>query len=156
MLTFALGARRCSRSAPSAATRLCPWPRTGPGGRIIICEISPCMPSSPAATSPPALRRGHRGWSGRPLRPSPHCGPFDLVFIDADKASYPSTSRPSCPSWPPGLIAADNTLWSGRLLDPADASEDTVARRVHDALAIDPRVVVRATVRTGSLDPARR
>ncbi len=52
---------------------------------------------------------------------------------------------------PRGLIAADNTLWSGRILDGADASEDTVAlRRFNDALAVDPRVVVvQTTIRDG-------
>ena len=49
----------------------------------------------------------------------------------------PTTSRPVLPKLAPrGLIAADNTLWSGRVLDPSDTSEDTVAlRRFNDALA---------------------
>jgi caffeoyl-CoA O-methyltransferase len=79
-------------------------------------------------------------------------GPFDLVFIDADKAAYPDYFEAVLPKLSAGgLIAADNTLWSGRILDPADQSEDTVAlRRFNDALAIDPRVVVvQTTVRDG-------
>ena len=52
---------------------------------------------------------------------------------------------------PRGLIAADNTLWSGRILDQSDTSQDTVALgQFNDALAVDPRVVVvQTTVRDG-------
>ena len=79
-------------------------------------------------------------------------GPFDLVFIDADKAAYGDYYEAVLPKLAPGgLIAADNTLWSGRVLDPDDTSEDTVAiRRFNDALAADPRVVaVQTTIRDG-------
>ena len=112
------------------------------------------MPSSPAATSPPApTRTASRWWSGRRSRPSPPwTGPFDLVFIDADKAAYADYFEAVLPKLSPrGLIAADNTLWSGRILDPDDRSEDTVAlRRFNDALAVDLRVVVvQTTVRDG-------
>jgi caffeoyl-CoA O-methyltransferase len=52
---------------------------------------------------------------------------------------------------PRGVIAVDNTLWSGRVLDPTDDSEDTVAlRQFNDSLAVDPRVVVvQTTIRDG-------
>ena len=79
-------------------------------------------------------------------------GPFDLVFIDADKAAYRDYFEAVLPKLAPrGLIAADNTLWSGRILDPTDTTEDTVALRLfNDALAVDPRVVVvQTTVRDG-------
>ena len=79
-------------------------------------------------------------------------GPFDLVFIDADKAAYPDYFEAVLPKLAPrGLIAADNTLWSGRILDHADTTKDTVALRAFNAaLAVDPRVVVvQTTVRDG-------
>ncbi len=79
-------------------------------------------------------------------------GPFDLVFIDADKASYPDYFEAVLPKLAPrGLIAVDNTLWSGRVLDPSDTTDDTVAlRRFNHQVAIDPRVVVAlTTVRDG-------
>ena len=79
-------------------------------------------------------------------------GPFDLVFLDADKTGYRDYYEAVLPKLTPrGLIAADNTLWSGRVLDPGDTAADTVAvRSFNDFLATDPRVVVvQTTVRDG-------
>jgi caffeoyl-CoA O-methyltransferase len=55
-------------------------------------------------------------------------GPFDLAFLDADKESYNDY-------WehlvrlvrPGGAIVIDNTLWGGRVLEPADNDPDTKA-----------------------------
>ncbi|MEO5677039.1 MAG: SAM-dependent methyltransferase, partial [Usitatibacter sp.] len=42
---------------------------------------------------------------------------------------------------PGGLIAVDNTLWSGDVADPANTKPDTVALRAfNDALHVDDRV----------------
>lgn len=67
---------------------------------------------------------------------------FDFVFIDADKANYPSYFEMSLARLEPeGLIAVDNTLWSGRVLDLSDRSADTVAiRDFNEAVARDDRV----------------
>lgn len=155
LLAFAVGARSVLEigtfggySALSMAAGL------APGGRITSCEISPV----------------HAEFARRHIAASPHAGaievvtgpaletiaglpgPFDLVFIDADKASYLAYFEAVLPKLAPrGLIAADNTLWSGRVLDPSDTSEDTVGlRRFNDAVAHDPRVVaVQTTVRDG-------
>jgi caffeoyl-CoA O-methyltransferase len=69
-------------------------------------------------------------------------GPFDFVFIDADKPSYRDYYEAVLPLLAPsGLIAVDNVLWSGRVLDPAQADADTVALRAfNDLAAADPRV----------------
>ena len=51
-------------------------------------------------------------------------GPFDLVFIDADKENYVSYFEMVFPKVTPGgYIMADNTLWYGRVLQP-DAETD--------------------------------
>jgi predicted O-methyltransferase YrrM len=69
-------------------------------------------------------------------------GPFDLVFIDADKANTPNYF-----SWsldgirPGGLIVADNVVRDGALADADSKDERVVAqRRLHEMLADEPRV----------------
>ena len=48
----------------------------------------------------------------------PPGGPFDLVFIDADKPGYSAYYEAVLPKLAPrGLICADNVLWSGRVLE---------------------------------------
>jgi caffeoyl-CoA O-methyltransferase len=75
-------------------------------------------------------------------------GDYDFVFIDADKPSYDSYYEAVLPRLRPGgLIAIDNTLWSGRVLDPQD---DSAIGALNDKLAADERVVcVLLTVRDG-------
>jgi predicted O-methyltransferase YrrM len=54
-------------------------------------------------------------------------GPFDLVFIDADKESYVRYFELVYPLVPSGgYILADNTLWYGRVIKPgADTDRET-------------------------------
>jgi caffeoyl-CoA O-methyltransferase len=81
-------------------------------------------------------------------------GPYDLIFIDADKANYPNYYQAVLPLLADrGLIVADNVLWSGKVLDQADQSDDTRAiRAFNDMVVNDPRVTcVMATVRDGVL-----
>lgn len=69
-------------------------------------------------------------------------GTYDMAFIDADKANYPAYYE-HCLALvrPGGLIAVDNTLWSGRPIDSGDRSEDTEAiRAFNQSLHQDPRV----------------
>ncbi len=69
-------------------------------------------------------------------------GHYDLAFIDADKASYEAYYE-GCLKLlhGNGLVVIDNTLWSGRVIDPAVDDEDTVAiRQFNDKLHADERV----------------
>ena len=77
-------------------------------------------------------------------------GEFDLVFIDADKENYDSYYEAVLPRLSArGLIAIDNTLWSGKVLDPPDESSRAIAA-LNDKLAADDRVVaVQLTIRDG-------
>jgi len=77
-------------------------------------------------------------------------GEFDLVFIDADKKGYDGYYEAVLPRLSArGLIAIDNTLWSGRVLDPQDDDTRTIAA-LNDKLAADERVVaVQLTIRDG-------
>ena len=79
-------------------------------------------------------------------------GEFDFVFVDADKENYGNYYEALLPRLAPrGLMAFDNTLWSGRVLDEGDDSEATRAiRELNDRLANDDRIVaVQLTVRDG-------
>jgi caffeoyl-CoA O-methyltransferase len=79
-------------------------------------------------------------------------GEFDFVFIDADKVNYLNYYEAVLPRLAAhGLIAADNTLWSGRVVGDGEADENTRAlREFNDRVASDSRVVaVVLTVRDG-------
>jgi caffeoyl-CoA O-methyltransferase len=67
-------------------------------------------------------------------------GPFDLVFIDADKTNYLNYYRAVLPKVRNGgLIAADNVLWSGRVLKPTEESDHAICA-FNDAVVSDPSV----------------
>jgi predicted O-methyltransferase YrrM len=68
--------------------------------------------------------------------------PFDLVFIDADKAAYPDYLHWSLELTKPGsLIVADNVIRHGRILDTETDDADVVGtRRFNELLAAEPRV----------------
>jgi caffeoyl-CoA O-methyltransferase len=67
-------------------------------------------------------------------------GPFDLVFIDADKEGYPEYLEGSMRLSRPGsLILADNTIRGGSVLDPRDESA-RATRDFNAKIASDPRL----------------
>jgi caffeoyl-CoA O-methyltransferase len=79
-------------------------------------------------------------------------GEWDFVFIDADKENYANYYEALLPRLAPtGLMAIDNTLWSGRVLDKGDDEETTrVIRELNDRIAADDRAIaVQLTVRDG-------
>ena len=69
-------------------------------------------------------------------------GTFDFIFIDADKQNYPLYYERSLQLLRAGgLIAVDNTLWSGDVADPENMEPGTRAiRRFNEALKQDERV----------------
>jgi caffeoyl-CoA O-methyltransferase len=92
------------------------------------------------------------GPASETLRALPADPPVDLAFIDADKASYPAYYEELLGRLRPGgLIALDNTLLGGRVLDPAYQEEHHQAMRgLNDLIAADERVeAVMLTVRDG-------
>ena len=127
-----------------------------PEGRIITCDIS---------EEHVAIARQHIGASPYAdridIRVGPALetigtldGPFDLVFIDADKPGYLGYYEAVLPKLSPdGVILADNVLWSGRLVDGPGADEDASTRALrefNDHVVADERVeVVMLTVRDG-------
>lgn len=69
-------------------------------------------------------------------------GRYDFAFIDADKGGYLDYyERALKLVRPGGLIAVDNTLWSGAVADPSDTTADTRALRAfNERLAGDERI----------------
>ncbi|HEX9208076.1 MAG TPA: class I SAM-dependent methyltransferase [Steroidobacteraceae bacterium] len=69
-------------------------------------------------------------------------GGFDFAFLDADKENYLRYYELALELVRPGgLIVADNTLWSGRVVDAANDEASTVAlRRFNEQLHRDGRV----------------
>jgi predicted O-methyltransferase YrrM len=68
--------------------------------------------------------------------------PFDLIFIDADKANYPRYLEHALRLLRVGGLAVfDNTLWSGRVLEDNPESDDTRAiQALNRALKDDSRI----------------
>ena len=73
-----------------------------------------------------------------------HAGTFDFVFIDADKEGYDAYyERALVLLRTGGLIALDNTLWEGKVLDAAVTDPDTEAiRALNTKLTGDERVTL--------------
>ena len=155
LLVFASGARRVlelgTYSGYSSISMAAGLPA---GGRIDTCELDERHAE---------VARRYIADAGLADRITVHLGPaldtierlegdFDLVFIDADKPNYPNYYEAVLPRLSErGLIAADNTLWSGRVLDESDDSEGTAAiRAFNERVRADDRVVcVQLTVRDG-------
>jgi predicted O-methyltransferase YrrM len=79
-------------------------------------------------------------------------GPYDLVFVDADKARTPDYVAWALDHAAPGaLIVADNVVRGGALADLQDTSGGAVGgRRLHELLAGDERVVATTIQTTGA------
>jgi caffeoyl-CoA O-methyltransferase len=124
------------------------------GGRIDTCELD---------ESRAAVARRYIEQSPHADRIQIHLGPalesierlegdFDFVFIDADKPNYVNYYEAVLPRLTErGFIAADNTLWSGRVLDEQADEEGTRAiKAFNEHVKSDPRVTsVMLTVRDG-------
>ncbi len=79
-------------------------------------------------------------------------GPFDLVFIDADKVNYVNYYEAVLPKLADdGVIIADNVLWSGSVVEENPEREDApVIKAFNDHVLADERVeCVMLTVRDG-------
>ena len=73
------------------------------------------------------------------LRALPAVATFDLAFVDADKTGYPAYVEELHPRMiPNGVVLLDNTLRSGRVIDPG-TDDDRAMVRLNAALAADPR-----------------
>ena len=82
---------------------------------------------------------------------------FDFVFLDADKESYVRYWELVLPLLPiGGIVVADNTLWSGRVLKPTSASDHGIVQ-FNDVVRNDDRVErVLLSVRDGMMLARKR
>jgi caffeoyl-CoA O-methyltransferase len=81
-------------------------------------------------------------------------GPFDLIFIDADKINYVNYYRRSLKLLSPqGVMLIDNVLWDGEVLKQPPPDEKTAAiQELNRVVAADPRVTaVLMPIRDGVL-----
>ena len=145
LLVRLLGARRILEigtfTGYSALSMALALPR---GGRIVCCDLSEEWTSvarrywkKARVADRISLRLGPALVTLKELK-----GPFDLVFIDADKSNYAKYYERSLRLLRKGgVIAVDNTLWYGRVIDRRDRSVDTRAVRAFNRkLHRDPRV----------------
>ena len=122
-----------------------------PGGRLLCCDVSEEWT---------AIAREHWSAAGVDDRIDLVIAPagdtlaaldddvqIDFAFIDADKTGYLDYYEAIVPRLSPqGVIAVDNTLWSGQVLDDDDDSADTVALRAFNAhVAADERTIAALT-----------
>jgi len=124
-----------------------------PGGKIITCDINE---ETNAIARRYAEEAGVADRIEYVLGPGVESiakltGPFDLVFIDADKPGYIDYYEAALPKLAEGgVIMADNTLSSGRVLDPAGNEMAEAITRFNDHVRADARVeCVVLTVRDG-------
>lgn len=116
------------------------------GGKLIACDVSEEWTSI-------ARRYWERaGVTGRidlriapaaeTLRALPQEETVDFAFIDADKTGYPVYYEELVTRMRPGgIIALDNVLREGRVVDPAAQDEADIAiRAINDTVVADPRV----------------
>jgi caffeoyl-CoA O-methyltransferase len=154
-LVFATGARRVLELGTySGYSALWMAGALPPDGRVITCELDADhakFARAHIAASPYADRIDLR--VGPALETLERLdGPFDLIFIDADKPSYGAYYDASLPKLAErGLMVVDNTLFSGRVLDPAAAGESAEAiAAFNDRVVADERVTcVMLSVRDG-------
>jgi predicted O-methyltransferase YrrM len=79
-------------------------------------------------------------------------GPFDFIFIDADKDNYPGYFPWALELSRPGsVILADNVVRAGGLADPESTNEYVKGvQRFHELVAAEPRVTATTIQTVGS------
>jgi predicted O-methyltransferase YrrM len=150
LLVKVLGAKKCIEVGVfTGYSSLCVALALPADGRIVACDVSE---EWTAVARRYWAKAGVAGKIDLRLAPATQtldgllaageAGHYDFAFIDADKGGYRDYYERCLKLLRPGgLVAIDNTLWSGRVADPAEASEDTVhIRRFNDFVHGDTRV----------------
>lgn len=118
-------------------------------GRIIACDVSENWTriarrywNEAGVADKIDLRLGPAAETLEALRADGQAGTFDFAFIDADKENYDRYYEQALQLLRPGgLIAIDNTLWSGKVADRSVQDRDTLAlRALNEKLHTDTRI----------------
>jgi caffeoyl-CoA O-methyltransferase len=148
MLTRFAGVRRAVEVGTFTGTSaLCIARGLADGGRLLCCDVSEewtAIAREAWAEAGIEDRIDLRIAPGiETLSDLPADETIDLAFIDADKTGYLSYYEELVPRLRPGgWIVADNTLWSGRIVDPEATDAATEALRAYnDRAASDGRMM---------------
>ena len=125
-----------------------------PGGRLVTLEVDPKHAEVALGNLARAgLADRVEIKVGRAVDTLPRLqGPFDLIFIDADKAGYPDYLRLSLGLSRPGtVIVADNVVRRGEVID-ADSADQGVqgVRKFNELVAAEPRLGATALQTVGA------
>jgi predicted O-methyltransferase YrrM len=134
------------------------------GGRLVTLEVDPRYAELARANIARAgyaqaveIRVGS-ALETLPALVAEGAGPFDLIFIDADKENYPDYLHWSLQLSRPGtMIIGDNVVRDGAVLDPGAADPRSGStelirgvRRFYELLAAEPRVSATAVQTVGA------
>lgn len=117
-----------------------------PGGTLLCCELDARWAQT-ARRNLDAAGVGDRveiavGPALDTLRALPATPTFDFAYLDADKERYPDYYEELVPRLRPGgLLAIDNVLQDGRVLDPGDHAGAQAVAALNDRIPADPRVL---------------
>jgi predicted O-methyltransferase YrrM len=148
VLARAIGARRILEIGTLGGySTICLARGLAAGGRLITLEYSPKHAEvaranlARAGLADVAEVRVGRALDTLPALAAEAPEPFDLVFVDADKAPYAQyldwavrLTRPG------GLVVGDNVVRRGRVLDPGEDADARGVRAFLEAMAADPRL----------------
>lgn len=133
MLVAVSGARRVLEIGTfTGYSALCMAEALPEGGELITCDRDPeatRIARSFFDRTPHGEKITIRlGDALETVRALPRDAPIDLAFIDADKEGYINYYEEIVPRLRPGgLVAADNTLWSGEVVSPQSGSAKAIA-----------------------------
>jgi predicted O-methyltransferase YrrM len=146
LLVRLLGARRALEVGTfTGASALALASALPPDGKLITCDVSEEWTAiarrywdEAGVSGRIELRLGPAADTLAGLLGEGAAGSFDLAFIDADKPSYDGYYE-ACLLLvrPGGLLAIDNTLWSGAVADPSANDPETAAIRALNAKVRD-------------------
>ncbi len=147
LLVAAMGARRAVEVGTfTGYSAICIARALGAGGRLLCCDVSEEWTGVARRYWAKAQLEDRIELRLAPaaetLRALPREGQFDFAFIDADKPGYLTYYEEILPRLRPGgLLAVDNVLWSGEIVDASNTDENTRALRAfNDHVAADRRV----------------